>query len=1053
MILMTEVLSAGEATAQFRKKVNIRLEGDNALTAIQQLEKQDVQFAYNAEQLKLDQIRIADRMLEKTTVEEVLAYLLDHTDVMYEETNGFIILKRKQQPGRLVGHITDERGEPLAGASIRIVELNRSFSTDGDGYFTISLQPGIYTVEVNYISYQRQTKQGVNVGGNGTVTVDFTLRESLDALDEVVVVGYGTQRKSDITGAVASVPKDRLEMVPNLNIGQALQGTVPGVVFMQSVGGAAPSGDIMIRGRNSILASNAPLIILDGVPFNGQLMDINVNDVASIEVLKDASSAAIYGSRGANGVILVTTKKGASGQAVIAYDGKYAAQKPNMMPRYMSAEEFYQFKEIREPGKVTGSEQALYDAGAWTDWAELAIRDGSSNQHNLAVSGTINDTKYYLSGGYLKVNGQTINNSFERISSRVNVETKVAKWFTIGTNTQLTFDDGGNAPVSWSDLFATNPLTSAYDENGDLTIYPWPEFIDIANPLAPLNYEYFDKSFQVVANNFLQVDIPFVQGLSYRLNNGLRKRVDDSGVYRGRNTSEGLANRGSANTSRGIGDNILLENILTYQKDIGKHHIFATALYSYEENKGTVNGMEANGFPHDFLGWYAVGQADFVLPSYGYNKTVLISQMLRLNYAYDNRYLLTLTGRRDGYSGFGADNKWGLFPSVALGWNIHRESFFDQDAWVNELKLRASYGTNGNQAVAAYESISRLGEENSVTGGTSLPGYIPTKIGQGNLGWETSRTLNIGMDYGLWKGRVSGDVNLYNTHTFDLLLNRTISPVHGITSITQNIGKTDNRGVEFSVNATLIEKNDFGWMASGNVALNRNKIVSLYGELDAQGNEIDDVANAWFIGRPILVNYDFKFAGVWQLGEEAEAEQWEAQPGYAKIVDVDGSKSRTEADRMVIGQLDPKTTWGLTNTWTYKDIGLSVFMHGVHGITKQNALLQDASASSEVRRNVIKKNWWTPDNPTNEFYMNAVNVQAAPIYENASFIRIKDITLFYNFPERLSKTLGLNRLRVYAVGRNLFTFTEWSASDPELNFGRGNAPLAKEFVFGLNIDF
>lgn len=991
-----------------------------------------------------------------TDLEAVLTRLAGTHRLKAEVFNRMIAisdLPPPQKPGWITGRVTDEKGMPLAGATIRVMGRNITAVCDENGDFSVRINPGSYTLSVNYISYQTQQQADIVVDEGDTVTINFELLEDIDALEEVVVVGYGTQRKSDITGAVSSVPRDRLDMVPNLNIGQVLQGSVPGVVYMQSQGGAAPSGEIMIRGRNSILASNAPLIILDGVPFNGNLMDINVNDVASIDVLKDASSAAIYGSRGANGVILITTKKGLAGSATITYDGKYAHQQPNRMPRYLSATEFYDFKETREPGNVTASEQTLYDSGSWTDWAELAIRNGSSNQHNLSVSGASERVNYFLSGNYLHVNGQTVNNSFERITGRANVQAKVNDWLTIGTNTQYLYDDRGEAPIDWSAIYAINPLTSAYDETGELAVFPWPEFIDIANPLSPLNYDYFDRSFQLVANNFAQVDFPFITGLSYRLNSGISHRLDDMGVYRGRNTSEGITENGSAETNRGVSNNMLVENILNYKKDFGKHSIFATALYSFQQDKSTANRLEASGFPNDFLGWYAVGQADLVVPGYDYGKTVLISQMLRFNYAYDNRYLITLTGRRDGYSGFGADNKWGLFPSVAVGWNIHRESFFNDVPGIDELKLRLSYGTNGNQAVSAYESISRLGEQNGVIGNTSLPGYVPTKIGQGDLGWETSNVFNAGLDYSLGKGRFSGSLNLYNTQTFDLLLNRTISPVHGITAITQNIGKTNNKGIEASLHASLIRKPEFSWSIAANAAFNRNKIVSLYGELDGAGNEIDDLANAWFIGKPILVNYNLKFNGVWQLDETEEAAVWDAEPGYAKIVDVDGDRARTEADRMVIGQLDPQATWGMTSMWNYKGVGLSVFMHGVHGITKENRLLQDASASSGVRRNVIKKNWWTPENPTNDFYKNAPEVQAVTLYENASFIRIKDITLSYDFGGKANQLLGLSRLRIYAVGRNLFTFTQWTASDPELNFGRGSAPLAKEFVLGLNFDF
>lgn len=517
----------------------------------------------------------------------------------YELSVRDLVMDRLQDK-TITGVVTDaESGEGLPGVSVVLKGTATGTATDMEGRFSLTIPDAEAggTLQFSFVGY---VSQEVNINGRESISV--ALNKDVAALEEVVVVGYGTQKKSDITGAVASVPLERMQMVPNLNIGQALQGSVPGVVFLQSTGGAAPSGDIMIRGRNSILANNGPLIVLDGVPFNGELIDINVSDVESMEVLKDASSAAIYGSRGANGVILITTKKGASGKARISYDGKYSSQQAAIMPRYMSAEEFYEFKEIREPGTLTASEREIYESGEWVDWAKLALRNGNSQQHNLAVSGATENVSYYLSGNYLKVNGQTINNSFERISSRVNVEVKIGKLFKVGTNTQMTFDDKGGALLSWEDIFRTNPLTRAYDENGELTIYPWEEFIDIGNPLEPLNYDQLDKSFQVISNNYLNFSIPSVPGLNYRLNTGIRKRMDETSTYRGRNTLAGLGDLGNYNSSNPRDNNTLIENILSYDKSFGKSSIFLTAVYSYEENKNTSDLLEARGFPNDFLG-------------------------------------------------------------------------------------------------------------------------------------------------------------------------------------------------------------------------------------------------------------------------------------------------------------------------------------------------------------------------------------------------------------------------------------------------------------------
>jgi TonB-linked SusC/RagA family outer membrane protein len=601
-----------------------------------------------------------------------------------------------------------------------------------------------------------------------------------------------------------------------------------------------------------------------------------------------------------------------------------------------------------------------------------------------------------------------------------------------------------------------NPLTTAYDENGKLTIYPWPEETYHRNPLMATLATNLNKSYQVVSNNYAIVDVPFIKGLSYRINAGARVRLSDTGTYYGRDTQLGLTRLGDAATSRQIANNTVIENIVSYNRDFGKHSVFFTGVYSFEENKNSSNDLAARGFPHDFLTWYSASQAELITPGFTYSNTVLISQMLRFNYSYDSRYLLTLTGRRDGYSGFGAETKWGLFPSVAVGWNIANENFFPTKNIIDELKIRASYGLNGNQAINAYETISRLSEENYVTGSTTLPGYVPSKLGMDNLGWESTKSLNIGLDFKLYTGRITGDLNFYRSNTYDLLLPRTISPVHGMTQITQNIGKTQNSGFEASVISRNIVTGNFKWTTSANISFNKNRIVSLYGELDENGKEIDDLASGWFIRKPIRSNFNFVWDGVWQLDEAEEAAKYGSQPGYIKIKDLEPDGAITDKDRTIIGQQDPKVLWGMNNSWTYKNLTLSVFMHGVHGVTKSNPLKSD-NVYDRVRLNTAKKDWWTPDNPSNTWYMNNENAskmqgKGAPNYENASFVRIKDITLAYDFAKGLAKTIGFDKLQVYFTGRNLVTITKWGGLDPELD-GQRNIPLQKEYVFGLNIGF
>lgn len=964
-----------------------------------------------------------------------------------------------QQAREVSGKVTDKNGDALVGVNISLKGTAVRTTTDQNGYYSLRIsEEGTVTLVFSYIGFATQ-----EIAVNEQRNLNVELVESISSLDEIVVVGYGTQKKSDVTGSVASLSASRLQGVPNATLTQAIQGGIAGVSVQTSSAGATPSESILIRGRNSIKASNAPLVVIDGIA--GNLNDVNPNDVLSVEVLKDASSAAIYGSRGSNGVILVTTKSGKSGETKLKYNGFYGVQRFANLPDIMNGEEFYKFKMERESSSMTPSEQAVYDSKSWVDWPDLAFRNGMSTNHNLSFSGGFKDTKYYISGDLLDIKGLAKNDNFNKLTARINVDTKLKKWLTLGTRTQLGYTDAGGVAATFGEgqgIYWFNPLTTPFDENGKQNIYPWPDDPHYTNPLQGLLAENTDENYQVVTNNYVVVDFPFAKGLQYRLNTGVRFGQTNDATYYGRNTNRGVNAGGDASTSRQIAKNIVVENILNYNRDFRKHNVFLTGVYSFENNLSNTNRLEAQGFPNDFLTWYGAQQASLIVPGYSNSETTLLSAMARMNYSYDSRYLLTLTGRSDGYSGFGAKTKRGFFPSMAIGWNIVNEDFFGWKNIFSQLKLRASIGLNGNQAVSAYETISRLASVDMVTGSTTLPGYVPSKLGTDNLGWESTRKLNLGLDFGILNNRITGDINFYKSNTFDLLLDRTVSPVSAVSSITQNIGETENRGLEFSVVSTNVKTNNFTWETSGNISFVKNKIVSLYGYKDENGKEIDDIANSWFIGQPINVNYGFNWIGVWQLDEATEAAAHNTQPGFIKIQDISGPDGVPDGtlspayDRIIIGQRDPKYTWGMNNAFSYKNFRLSVFVYGMHGMTKENSLLSDGVGRT-IRLNTTKKNWWTPTNPTNDWYINRLDASvqegytAAP-YEKADFIRVKDVSLSYNFSNKVLSGLGLGKLQVYVSGRNQFTFTDFEGMDPELN-SQWDVPLQKEYTVGLNLEF
>lgn len=947
------------------------------------------------------------------------------------------------------GTVTDQvNNNPLIGVSVSVKGTSEGTVTDGNGNYVLKTSQTIGTLVFSYIGY---TVKEVPI--DKKTRIDMSLTPNQENLNEVVVVGYGTQKKKDVTGAVMSVDQKRLQDLPNTNISQALEGAVPGLNISQASAGAeGNSNTILIRGKNSITASNTPLIVLDGIPFNGNISDINPTDIASIDILEDASAAAIYGSRGSNGVILITTKKGSAGKPVISYDGFYSIQEIAHMPTYLSPEAFYQFKETRAPGSMTLSEQHVYDTKSFPDWVGLATEKGIRTQHTLGVRGGTDKVKYYISGSYLGVKGIAVNDKFKRLSTRFNLSVDITDWLSWGTNTQLAYVNRNGLPADFSSAqngaYAFNPLTTAYDSTGKLTIYPWPENTGFSNPLAPTLAKNIDESYTVFSNNYLQLEIPFIKGLSYRLNTGVEYDSRNQKTYYGRDTKIGQEANGDLSLEDELTRSLTVENILSYKRTFGKHQIDFTGLYSYEYDNGSSNSLHGKGFPNDILTYYQANIALLIEPSATYTKTTMLSQMARINYSYNGKYLLTLTGRRDGFSGFGANTKFGFFPSAAVAWNMGEEKFLAGSSFLSSLKLRLSYGSNGNQAVGPYQTLAKLTSRPYVDGTATAPGYIPTSLANPDLGWETTNTANIGLDFALWKGRVQGSIDAYQSHTHNLLLDRLVSPVEGVNSITENIGKTSNKGITLGLNTVNIENKHITWTSNFNLSLNRNKIVALY------GNGLNDVLNEWFLGHPVDVNFGLVYNGVYQQGDDIkDSPQPDALPGYAKVKDLNhDGVINDDGDRKIQGSRQPQFIWGMGNTFKYQHFALYVFMHGVVGTSRFNSLLADA-VNSDIAHNTVVKNWWTPDNPTNEYYANAVgaNKNNVSILQSDSYLRMEDISLSYQFPSSVLSRLGLGRLRLYVDVRNLFTVTKWTGLDPELS-NQAGIPLQKEYLLGMNIE-
>lgn len=945
--------------------------------------------------------------------------------------------------------VNDRTEQPVAGVVIAVQGTTAAARTNAAGEFTLSAPNSNATLIFSSFGFARQS-----VPLNGRTNVEVRLREETVTLEELVVVGYGTQKKSDLTGSVATIDAARLENTGATTIEQALQGAVPGVSIVSTGGGAEPRNSFRIRGQNSILASNEPLIVVDGIPYQGSITEINQNDIASISVLKDASAAAIYGARGSNGVVLVTTKKG-GGAPRFSYEANAGVQEITNLPRLMTGAEFAAFKCVRLnngqncDSALTATELDNLQAGRAVDWLDLAMRTGSQQQHNLSFAGGSEGTRYYVAGSLLDVQGVAQNDEFQRYGLRVNLDQEIKSWLRMGTNNQITMTDRSGLNADFEDAFFMNPLTNAYEPDGTLTITPWPEDVFWANPLQGLLVTDSDITRRLFTSNFVEADL--FDGLKYRFNGGLETAVGQVGRYYGRNTRVGLNTQGSALTRHATRFDWTAENLLNYQRSLKAHDINLTGLFSVQSNNLDIEQLRSEGFPNDVLTYYQADVGALVRPSYTVTDSRLISQMLRLNYVYDSRYLVTLTGRRDGYSGFGANNKYGFFPSVALGWNLSDESFWPGGDAVSLLKLRASYGQNGNQAVSPYRTLAQLRDQSYVEDGRTAPGFFPSTLGNPNLKWETTTALNVGADFAVWRDRVTGSVDAYRSRTEDLLLNRLVSPVHGIRVLTDNIGEVANRGVELQLSSINVDRDKFSWNTTFNIAANRNELVDLYG--DGQS----DVGNQWFIGHPINVIYDYQFDGVWQTNDDiANSAQPTAKPGDVRIRDVNGDGKISVDDRTFLGNLQPDLTAGLLNTVRYRDFTFSATLYTVQGIVRENGLLGLNLVHADVRRNTVFQNYWTPENPSTTVPRNSAdaNPLGVPFLEDASYVRLQDLTLSYALPSSLTGRAGMGSASLYVNGRNLWTSTGWSGLDPAFTAGgQRGIPLERVIVGGINVQF
>ena len=1001
-----------------------------------------------------------------------------------------------QSPVTVKGFITSQTGEPLSGVSVLVKGSSTGTTTKSDGSFEIAV-PQNSTLVFSYIGY---IGKEIKVNSNQP-NLSLQLLTDKNELSQVIVVGYGTRRKSDVTGAITSISEQSIKDVPASNLLSAIQGQAAGIDIQRNGANSKPGAtpNILIRGTRSLTASNAPLLVVDGIPFNGSITDLNQDDVSSIEILKDASSTAIYGSRGANGVILITTKRGRSAKPLFTYNSYIGQTRLIREFPVMNAEEFTGLKKWANingnPGKYTGLDDPLFltngvfapeeveglKIGRNTDWQSYIYKTGIMTDHQLGISGGSDMTQYAISGGYFNQTGIYQGQQFERFTVKASIDQQLGKRFKIGLSSLNTYSiRSGESANPMAQALRASPLVSPFDSTGAiLNDFVPGSASQVWNPLADLipgAVVEERKRFGTFTTLFVEVNL--FKGLKYKFNSGIEIRNDTYDNYYSGKTSFRVNQGGAAASNRNSNNtNYTIENLLTYDKTfLQKHKLNFTGLYSIQESKTTSNQFDYN-INSDYLAFYNPVYGSNIKPQGSYSKWDIISYMGRINYSFDDRYLLTLTMRSDGSSRLAPGNKWHTFPSAAAAWNISRESFFRGIQVINNLKLRASYGTVGNTAINPYQTLGALSPIVYNFGSSYTTGAYFSNASNDSLTWENTSTANIGLDFGLFRNRVSGTIEVYKQSTSSLLLSQTLPITSGIpNAVVRNIGKTENKGIEIHISTVNIQgrtKNGFTWTSDWNFFINRGKITQL-----ANG-AVRDVANSWFVGEPIDVYYDLKRNGIWQNTPEDSAEAKRlgltitgsgSVIGTIRVADVSGPAGKPDGkidqtyDRIIVGTAEPKWEAGTTQRFNYKGFDFTVVAFARWGYTLNSSLYGGNFVNTyQGIYNNLKTDYWTPTNHQNENpkpnsnNTNPVN-RSVLSYFDGSFVKIRSMSLGYNFPSSMIQKIGSRSLRVYAIVTDPFIlfspYRKIGGIDPE---GAGtvgiDTPPVWTLTFGLNLSF
>lgn len=978
------------------------------------------------------------------------------------------------------GVVVDEAGEPIIGATIQVVGETVGTITDFDGKFNIDV-PADSELMISYIGYSTQT---VKVQGKSELKI--LLEDNSIGLNEVVVVGYGSMQKKDLTGAVVSANIDAFKESPNVSLMQSLQGSVPGLNVGQ-VNEAGQEPSFTIRGQNTFNSGNtAPLLVVDGIIYQGSINDLNPLDIKSVDILKDASSASIYGSRAANGVILITTLSGEakSAKPTITFSTSYSTMSPTNVLQPLNREQWLQRVKDAVWNKAYTEESGYLEANPNFDiesvWVANEIKEGYANgtdfnwwdaatqtghvvNNFVSISGKNQGSTYYMSLGMTDQLGYIQNDAYKRYTGKINLENVVTKWLKIGVQSNVSFGNYDGMTPSMGDIMRMSPVTVPTAEDGTLLKLPMGQ--NVPNPFQPTEIDDLNRRMSLFGNLYADVDIPFIKGLSYRLNYSHNYRT----AKRYQTDPNASNYQGSASKYNESEYDWTWDNILTYDRTFAKDHkLQVTLVAGREENSFESTNASNTVFSNLDLGYnkLSVGSNPAV-SSTAWDETSLY-YMGRIHYGYKRKYLGTFTIRRDGFSGFSEENKFGVFPSGAVAWVISEENFMKKKPLgIEYLKLRFSYGETGNRTAGRYATLAKVSAAASdgyIYGdnGTVTVGQYVTSIANNDLKWETTLGANLGLDFSFLKNRINGSVEVYNSNTSNILYQRNLPYASGFTSVTSNVGKINNKGVEFTLNTLNIDMKDFTWDMTCNFSLNRNKVLSIVGawnDKDGDGIEDDQISDALFINEPLNVIYGYKITGLYQIGDENIPAGY--RPGQYIVEKITDGDVVTAEDRQIIGYKDPSYRFSIANTFKYKNFSLFVFLNSIQGGKNRYMAQNDPGSSwgyndASTNSNAVAWDYWSPSNPDARYSQLYYGTPNSPYrIQSRSFVRLQNVSLSYQFDKKLLEKVGIQSLKLYISGQNLFTWTNWEGWDPETGQGliMNGSPVLRSFTAGLDISF